>query len=121
MEFLFGTVHTGNVFEGDISAFSLLEDLGLRLANVEDLSSTSRPAAQSPHQEHPYHHHKAQEDHPRQDLSSPLVGWLVTKFKTMGLLKLLQIPLVIVSPGDVHGGVGSGIKGLQQLGLRLAS
>ncbi len=119
VKFFLGAVHASHVFERDVRAFALFEDLRLGFADVEDLASSWCTTAKATHQEHPHHHHQAQENDPRQDLTSPFVGWIVPQLKPVLLLQLFQIGLVSFSIGDVHGRVSTCVQGLKQLGFRL--
>ncbi len=106
LELLLGPVHTSHIRKRDIRALPFFKELGLGFANVEDLTTACWPSTQSSHEEHPNNDHQAEENHPTQDLTAPLVGRLIPHFKTMVLLQLLQLGLIDFANRDVHGGIG---------------
>ena len=120
VQFLFGAVHTRHVLERHVGALAILKHLGLGLADVEDLTAARRASAESSHQEHPNHDHQAEENDPRQDLTTPFVGGLVTQVKAMALLQLLHFSLVRLPFGNVHAGVCACVQGLKELGVGFA-
>ena len=120
VQFLLGAVHTRHVLERHVGALAVFKDLGLGLADVEDLSAARRSTAQPPHQEHPHHDHQAEENDPREDLAAPFVGGLVAQVEALAFLQLLQFGLVRLPFRNVHARIRASIKRLQQLRVGLA-
>ena len=120
MKLLFGAVHARHVLERHVGAFAVFEDLGLGLADVEDLATACWAASEPPHEEHPHHDHQAEENDPREDLAAPFVGGLVTQVEAVAFLQFLQFRLVRLPLRDVHAGVRPGVQGLEELRVGFA-